>query len=191
MNRNVATPQEDGIEHVLPVYEDRLAGIPAILINSAIEATTDGVTGVIVPDPEGLQIAVAVARVTVPMKLTGPEIRVLRKTMGIQARELAGHLDVTPETLSRWENGREQIATNPERLLRIRVFQCLRYKAPGVVAKTEDILNMKIVHLRLANRPLVLKFERVRVVRDGGLESAWGYLGLDEEEAREPIKRTA
>ncbi len=190
MNRNVATPKEDGIEHVLPVYEDRLAGISAILINSAIEATTDGVTGVIVPDPEGLQIAVAAARVTVPLKLTGPEIRVLRKTMGIQARELAGHLDVTPETFSRWENGREQIATNPERLLRIRVFQCLRDKAPGVVAKTEDILNMKIVHLRLANRPLILKFERVRVLREGGLEPAWGYLGLDEE-MREPIKRIA
>jgi hypothetical protein len=80
--------------------------------------------------------------------------------MGMQARALAEFLDVKPETLSWWENDREQIGTNPERLLRIRVFQALRDRAPGEVGKTEDILNLRIIHLRLVNQPLVLKLSR-------------------------------
>jgi DNA-binding transcriptional regulator YiaG len=190
MNTNV--PQEDRADRVLPIYEDKLSGIPVSLINSAIEGICNGAKGVVVPDPEGLQIAVAVARVTVPHRLSGSEIRILRKAMGMQARALAEFLDVTPETFSRWENDREPIGTNPERLLRLRVYQTLRSKAPGVTAKSEDILNMtKVSFLRLASRPVTLVFEQLSVLRDHNVEKIWVYRGLEEEREAEPIEKRA
>jgi len=165
----------DGMERVLPRFEDKLMGIPIVLLNSAIESEVDGEVGVTVPDSEGLRAAVAVARVTIPDKLGGSEIRALRRALGMQARTLAEFLDVTPETFSRWENGKEAISRNAERLLRLRVFQSLRNQAQGVRAKSEDILDIKLAPLRLANKPLLLAFQRV----PGGV---WWFCGLDEGE---------
>jgi putative zinc finger/helix-turn-helix YgiT family protein len=50
--------------------------------------------------------------------LTGPEFRFLRKQMGMGAAEMAGFLGVTPVTISRWENDKETIGPQSDRLLR-------------------------------------------------------------------------
>jgi DNA-binding transcriptional regulator YiaG len=97
---------------ILPAYVDRLMGVRALLIESAFEVEHDGTKGIVVPDVNGLQIAAAVARAIVPAKLTGKEIRFLRKAIGMRAADLARFLDVTAETMSRWENDREVINTN-------------------------------------------------------------------------------
>lgn len=51
----------------------------------------------------------AAARAMLPHRLSGREIRFLRKPIGEKAVSLAKHLDVAPETLSRWENGHEAV----------------------------------------------------------------------------------
>ena len=50
--------------------------------------------------------------------LTGEEFRFLRKTMLMSAGELARVLAVTPVTISRWENNRENVGPQSDRLLR-------------------------------------------------------------------------
>ena len=50
--------------------------------------------------------------------LTGEEFRFLRKAMGMSAKELARLLSVTPVTVSRWENNKEKVGTQSDRLLR-------------------------------------------------------------------------
>jgi transcriptional regulator with XRE-family HTH domain len=40
---------------------------------------------------------------------TGSELRLVRKVAGLRANELASVLDVTPETVSRWEGGKQTI----------------------------------------------------------------------------------
>jgi putative zinc finger/helix-turn-helix YgiT family protein len=50
--------------------------------------------------------------------LTGTEFRFLRKQMGMGAAELAGFLGVHPVSISRWENGKEPIGPQSDRLLR-------------------------------------------------------------------------
>jgi putative zinc finger/helix-turn-helix YgiT family protein len=50
--------------------------------------------------------------------LTGAEFRFLRKQMRMGAAELAGFLGVTPVTISRWENGKETVGPQSDRLLR-------------------------------------------------------------------------
>lgn len=50
--------------------------------------------------------------------LTGQEFRFLRKHMEMSASELAGFLGVTPVTISRWENSKESVGPQSDRLLR-------------------------------------------------------------------------
>jgi DNA-binding transcriptional regulator YiaG len=185
VNRTESASGEGG--RVLPEFLDKLMGIRLLLINSAFEATQDGETAPIVPDVIGLEAAAAVARVTIAAKLSGKEIRILRKALGVRAAALAEFLDVTPETFSRWENGKETISNNAERILRLRVAHGLRGKAPGVKAASDAILDLKISPFRMSTSPITLKFERVEVVQDGDFQKVWRYLGVAEEEA-EPLK---
>lgn len=46
------------------------------------------------------------------------EIKFLRKTMGLKAKELASMMGVDPSTVSRWENGAKEIGESNDRLLR-------------------------------------------------------------------------
>jgi DNA-binding transcriptional regulator YiaG len=168
-------------KQVLRRFVENLMGIPLVLINGAYEATQDGETCPVIPDPEGLEAAAAVARATMPDKLSGDEIRFLRRALRLKASVLAKFLDVTAETFSRWENGRETISANAERILRLRVVHALRKRAPGV--KTDDgiILDMKIPSVRLLGSPAPLVFERRAMLRrNGDEEEVWHFRGREE-----------
>jgi len=55
-------------------------------------------------------------------RLTPPEVRFLRKYLGFSGVDFAAVLDVSPETVSRWENGKKQMSSVSERALRLMVF---------------------------------------------------------------------
>jgi putative zinc finger/helix-turn-helix YgiT family protein len=55
-------------------------------------------------------------------RLTPQEIRFLRKHLGFSGVDFATTLDVTPETVSRWETGKKQMSPVAERALRLMVF---------------------------------------------------------------------
>jgi DNA-binding transcriptional regulator YiaG len=173
---------EDGeIGNVLHVHEENLMGIPLILYDSAIEVEHEGSIGIVVPDLKALEASAAVARAVIPVKLSGQEIRFLRKAMETKASELARFLDVVPETFSRWENDKEVITTNAERLLRLRVLQHLKDRAVGVTAKDSMVLDMKISPMRASVEPLSLAF-KIQIVRQGDdLKETWCYIGTNQE----------
>lgn len=54
-------------------------------------------------------------------RLTGDEIRYLRKYLGWASNDLARRVGVAPETVSRWENSHEPIGAVPDRTLRLMV----------------------------------------------------------------------
>lgn len=117
-----------------------------------------------IPDLPGLIAAVAVTRATGPQKLNGHEIRFLRKTIGIPAKTLAERLDVTEETVSRWENGHLAIGSATERLLRLEICRRLQEQAPGIECDDDFVLyGMKIQSV--TKQPLVMEFIRKRARR--------------------------
>jgi len=165
---------------VIESYADRAMGIPVVLKNSARRTELDGEIGIVVPDLKGLEAAMAVARATIDHKLNGQEIKFLRKALELKAVDLAEHLDVTPETLSRWENGREAISTNAERHLRLRVVRAHREKAPGVPATLDNVLDMKFLSVRVVSEPTMMTFEHVLAFgdRQRTVQKVWYYLGI-------------
>lgn len=174
-------------------YETDSMGLPVVLVNSAVESSFDGEEGIVVPDIKGLEAAMAVARATIADKLSGKEIRFLRKAVGLTAVRLAEFLDVVPETLSRWENeSGASITTNPERILRMRVLRALKQKARGVPAKVDDVLDMKFLGVRTSLGPIKLIFERMMALADESPQCVWVFRGLEKSDvAEEATKNVA
>ena len=77
---------------------------------------------VVIPKIEQLHRAIAVAVVAKRPRLTAPEVRFLRKYLGWSGADFAKHMGVTAESVSRWENEREQMSPVADRLLRLMVM---------------------------------------------------------------------
>lgn len=182
---------KDQKEKVLPRYKDKLMGIPVVLLNAALECTHGNERGVVVPDVNALESAIALARVTISHKLSGIEIKYLRKAIGEKANKIADFLDMTPEHYSRLENG-GTLATNAERIFRLRVAHALRSKVKGVVAKDDDILDMSFVPFRQSLEPVTLIFERLFVLDEGTPKQIWHFVGTDNvQESTRTLKVVA
>jgi len=135
--------------NVIPVYRDRKIGIEGVVLKDAVWAETCPKCGhqddeVIIPNLPGLVAAVAIARVKLPVKLKGRDIRFLRWAMELTGRNLAKKLEVAAETISRWENDHDPINPASEKLLRLLVGVHLAERAPMVPFIAKDIDTMRI-----------------------------------------------
>ncbi len=100
--------------------------------------------GVAITDVAGLKIAAAVERTMLPAPLDGREVRVFRKLLGLSGVEFARKLQVTPETVSRWENGKESLKPHTEKVLRGMVGKELHQSAPGVFFDIGRVFDLQI-----------------------------------------------
>lgn len=71
-----------------------------------------------IPSALPLHRAIARAIVEKPGRLTGPEFRFLRTTLGYQAKDFAPIAGASVFTVSRWEQGKEPIGPQADRLVR-------------------------------------------------------------------------
>lgn len=77
----------------------------------------------VLPRVTELHRAIALAVVRTNARLSGEEIRFLRKYMGFSGADFAARMGVDPSTVSRWENGHEPIGSLADRLLRLMVVR--------------------------------------------------------------------
>jgi putative zinc finger/helix-turn-helix YgiT family protein len=73
---------------------------------------------VVLPKIEELHRLIASLVANKPARLTSAEFRFLRKYLGFSGADFARYIDVQPETLSRWENGKTPINMSVEWLVR-------------------------------------------------------------------------
>lgn len=76
-------------------------------------------------------------------RLSGPELRFLRKMMGWSGKDFATRMGVTPEQVSRWENGHEHIGASNNMLVRALIVldeQLIDYSSQSLsqAANSED-----------------------------------------------------
>jgi putative zinc finger/helix-turn-helix YgiT family protein len=100
-----------------------MRGLPWIILHdvTVISCPRCGHSELVVPAIEELCHVIARAIIAKRQRLTPKEIRFLRKQLGLSAIELATHLGATPESVSRWENGRTPMGVTADRLLRLMV----------------------------------------------------------------------
>lgn len=119
---------------ILEAYNYNGLGLPIVVSRSVIRtscATCEQQSHTI-PDLGGLKAAVAVSIVADPSKLSGQQIKFLRKAMGLKAIEFAKRIDLAAETISRLENDKIDLSGPLELKLRMIVIDALHAKAPGI-----------------------------------------------------------
>lgn len=155
-----------GEETMISPYEvshKLYAGIRVMLLNAAHErvCTACNTPVIDIPDAEGLTAAVVIARATDPVKLNGAEIKFMRKAMDLSAKKLASRLEVTEETISRWENDKQPIGGANEKIFRYLACKALAPSAPAIHWSIDAIMNMEI-GARINNEHITLCFERTK-----------------------------
>lgn len=166
------------VTKVVPSYEAVGLGAPfKVILEDAVKVTSCqqcGLTlGTYVPDMEGLFFAVVFTRALERQKLSGEELRFMRKAMGWKAKDLAKHLGVSAEHLSRCENNTKLMAPATEKLFRLYVL----LKTPDKTALEELEMSalfdlIEIDAIWDSSKPLAFHFVRRSVVQepvhDGG-----------------------
>lgn len=83
-------------------------------------------------------------------RLTGAEVRFLRKHLGWSGEDFAKAMDVTPTTVSRWENDREQMSTMADRLLRLYALRSRPVEEyPNELVAAAGVKEARPVHLEI------------------------------------------
>ena len=124
------------IEHEDGYLLDTLGAPFKVILRDGVTKSTDQTTGeeiITVPDIVGLIGAVVRSRVSHTRKLSGAEIKFIRHALGVQAKVIAEFLGVSPEHLSRCENGTKAMSLANEKLFRCAVNLATRFEEPGDV----------------------------------------------------------
>jgi putative zinc finger/helix-turn-helix YgiT family protein len=104
-------------------YQYTASGLPYVTLQQVEVSRCPqcGETEVAIPHIEALHRAIATALVRKPARLAPEEIRYLRKYLGWSGVDFAVRMGTTPETVSRWEQGKTPMGTIADRLLRLLV----------------------------------------------------------------------
>lgn len=100
-----------------------IGGLPHVELHGVVVARCQGCgkETLTIPRISQLHRILAEGFVTQRRMLAPPEIRFLRKHIGLSAVEFAQRMGVTRETVSRWETGAQPMGAVADRLLRLLV----------------------------------------------------------------------
>jgi DNA-binding transcriptional regulator YiaG len=171
---------ENLVTRVVDQFDAVELGAPfKVILHNAVSVTTNADSGEVVrysiPDPDGLLKAIAISRALNERKLTGKDIKFLRKAVGIKQKDLASSIEMSPEHLSRCESGALVMSPASEKLLRIYIIKAVaklhKLKACKAKAKLEDALErlfekLKPMSVHNAGDALELNFHRSRCSYD-------------------------
>jgi transcriptional regulator with XRE-family HTH domain len=181
MKKKCATCEAMSFEtQIVSEYNADLLGAPfGVVLCDGVEITRCSQCGTIlktlIPDLSGFLRVIAETRALHPRLLTGSEIKFLRKSVDCKAKALARKIEMTPENLSRVENGMKPLGPQSEKLLRFYVLSrvldddvaigLLDEKTASKKRKEymDCIFNMKIKAVWNQSEPLVFYFVRENV----------------------------
>ena len=158
-----------------------LLGLKTIVRNGATEwVDEDGEATIEIPKLQELKATAATARCLMSLKLQGHEMKVMRKTMRMTLKDLAGKMDgrTAPETIARWESEVQPIGGYAEKVFRLLVCETLAKDAPGIEYHASMIANLRVMDpCRISDQdyevpPIELELVRLKE-RSGTIIEAW------------------
>jgi len=170
----------ESVTRVVDRFEAEDLGAPfKVFLNHSVTVTFDETTGDVIsykiPDLDGLLRSIVITRILHHRKLSGADIKFVRKVLGLKQKELASKIEITAEHLSRCETGPLVMSPSSEKLLRIfsfkTAFRLHNKKSCDAKAKLEDALDqlfdaIKPVPVFDVNEELELYFHRSRRRKD-------------------------
>ncbi len=100
-------------------YSYREIEVPNVILgNIEVRRCSEGHVQAVIPRLAALHNELALVMANQPTRLSPAEFRFLRKHMGYASKVFARALGVAPETLSRWEKGREDHSQAAELAIR-------------------------------------------------------------------------
>jgi putative zinc finger/helix-turn-helix YgiT family protein len=130
---------------VLGNYQFKEVGLPVVLRDvELVKCDECGTTEPIIANLNGLMNAIAFAVISDQCRLSGAEIRFLRKYLGLSAEEFSRLIHVDPATISRYENGLQKPSRQTDSLIRLTVL----IKSPDLRSHIEEMMTIltKINH---------------------------------------------
>lgn len=112
------------------------------------------------PNMQELHHVIAMALVNKNAKLSGREIRFLRKQLSLKAKDLGIILSVTQQTVSRWENDKEEISQYNDKLIRLVYVQTMQEKCDKVFKSVLEI--MKKINPTVRKRKIMIPRDKIK-----------------------------
>jgi DNA-binding transcriptional regulator YiaG len=131
---------------------------------------------VVIPDMDGLVRSVAIARALNPVRLGGAEVKYLRRVLDMTQVDFAKAMDLTAETVSRWENDARGLGLACEKLVRHNVCALIYKETRGRPYDASVIANMQFRVLKEGKSLPPIEMVRVRVPDNDERENEWGQL---------------
>ncbi len=158
---------------VKPEHVEDLGGLVVKVLNAVVvqrcSTCSDEMTGI--PDMQGLARAAAMARALNPARLSGKEVRFIRRALDMTQKEFAEAMDLSPEHVSRWENDHRGVGGASEKLVRHNV--CALLHKEGICEYDPKV----IANMRFTAAPegglSAIEMVRVRIQHRADDESMW------------------
>ena len=98
-----------------------------------------GTSDVIIPRMAKIHRAIAQALANSPARLTGEQLRFLRKHLGLSGEQFGRYLHTDRTKISKWERGEDQIGQATDRLVRLLAAALDSELRPSVTAVAEHL----------------------------------------------------
>lgn len=117
-------------------YRYSECGLPNVILQGVTLAACRkcGHENVSIPRPAKVHRAIARALANSPARLTGAELRFLRKHLGLNGAGFARFLHTDKTKISKWETGQDRIGPATDRLVRLLVVALDKDLAPHAAA---------------------------------------------------------
>lgn len=160
---------------VRPEHIEDLGGVVVKLKNCVVVYRCEacGEEMVEIPDLQGLIRATAVARALIPVRLNGADIKFLRRALDMSQRLFAEAMQMTVETVSRWENDARGVGGMSEMLVRHNVCALMHDVDPAIEYDPLMITRMRFRELAEGQALPPIAFSRIQVRHDHRREEAW------------------
>ena len=117
-------------------YRYTESGLPNVILHDieVADCRSCGSSDVSIPRMRKIHRAIALALATRPARLTGEQLRFLRKYLDLSGDQLGSYLHTDRTKVSKWERGQDQIGPASDRLVRLLAAALDPELRPGIAA---------------------------------------------------------
>lgn len=162
-------------------HTEDLGGVVVKVLNAVqvLRCEKCGTEMTAIPDMDGLARATAISRALNPVRLSGREVKFLRRVLDMTQVKFAEAMELSAETVSRWENDARGVGGACEKLVRHNICALLYKDAKGRPYDPAVIANMRIVELAEGTVLPPIEMVRVRISTTADADSdSWGEMAM-------------